>query len=79
MCFFAQLMSAKSTRNAKVIFSMMVPLTLGAFLLGSVAETSIIIQAHDWMDIVALVIVAAGVFVYNWFEEKPQKASIENL
>ena len=72
-------MSAKSTRNAKVIFSMMVPLTLGAFLLGSVAESSIEMSAHDWMDIVALVIVAAGVFVYNWFEEKPQKASIENL
>ena len=72
-------MSAKSTRNAKVIFSMMVPLTLGAFLLGSVAESSIEMAAHDWMDIVALVIVAAGVFVYNWFEEKPQKASIENL
>ena len=72
-------MSAKSTRNARVTFSLMVPLTLGAFMLGSVVESTIVMAAPDWMDIVALIVVGAGVFVYNWFDEKPQKASIENL
>jgi len=72
-------MSAKSTKFARVIFSLMVPLTLGAFMLGSVAEPTIAISAPDWMDVVALIVVGAGVWCYNWFEEKPQKASIENL
>lgn len=38
------LMAAKSTRNARVIFSLMVPLTLGAFLLGSVADSAIVMS-----------------------------------
>ena len=72
-------MSVKSTRNARVIFSIMVPLTMVAFLIAPFAEPSIPRTSPDWLDIVALVVVAAGVWIYNWFEEKPQKASIENL
>jgi len=72
-------MAVKQTRNARITFSLMVPLTLGAFMLGSVAEPNISIEAPDWLDILALVLTSAGVWAYNWFEEKPQKASIENL
>ena len=73
------LMGAKRTRNSRIIFSIMVPLTIGAFALGSLADKDIDITAPDWPDYIALVAVAFGVWIYNWFEEKPQKASIENL
>ena len=72
-------MSVKSTRNARVIFSIMVPLTMVAFLIAPFAESSSPRVSPDWLDVVALVVVAVGVWIYNWFEEKPQKASIENL
>ena len=72
-------MSAKSTRNARVIFSAMVPLTLAAFMAATLVEPSILMNSPDWLDVVAVAIVAVGVWLYNWFEEKPQKASIENL
>ena len=52
---------------------------MGAFLLGKTADINVITTSPDWLDIVALVMVAGGVWAYNWFEEKPQKASIENL
>ena len=73
------LMGAKSTRNARIIFSFMVPLTMGAFAMGSLCESQLEIATPDWPDAIALVVVAFGVWLYNWFEEKPQKASIENL
>ena len=73
------LMGAKSTRNARIIFSLMVPLTIGAFSLGTLADSMITIETPDWPDAIALIVVAFGVWLYNWFEEKPQKASIENL
>ena len=72
-------MSVKSTRNARNIFALMVPLTMGAFVLAAMVEPTIVLSDPDWMDIVALIIVGSGVWMYNWFEEKPQKASIENL
>ena len=72
-------MSAKTTRNARVIFSVMVPLTMAAFMLASLAEPSIDITKPDFLDILALVVVGVGVWMYNWFEEKPQKASIESV
>ena len=65
------LMSVKSTKNARIIFSMMVPLTMAAFLVAPFAETSIPRVSPDWLDIVALVVVGAGVWLYNWFEERP--------
>ena len=58
---------------------MMVPLTAGAFLLASVAEPTIMLDSPDFLDVAALLVVGFGVWMYNWFEEKPQKASIENL
>ena len=57
----------------------MVPLTMAAFALGSVAEATIPLHNPDWFDIISIVTVGVGVWLYNWFEEKPQKASIENL
>jgi len=72
-------MSAKNTGNARKTFSLMVPLTLAAFALAHFAEPTILLEAPDFLDIMALVVVGAGVWTYNWFEEKPQKASIEHL
>ena len=73
-------MSAKVMRNARIVFSLMVPLTMAAFLLGTLAkEIDVDYGSPTWLDILALVIAAFGVWLYNWFEEKPQKASIENL
>lgn len=57
----------------------MVPLTWFSFWVGSLCYSGLSYATPDPLDIVALVISAAGVFMYNWFEEKPQKASIENL
>lgn len=64
-------MSVKSTRNARIIFSLMVPLTMGAFMLAALAEPTIVLSDPDWLDITALIVVGAGVWMYNWFEEKP--------
>ena len=55
----------------------MVPLTFAAFALGSVTESKIEISKPDWFDVSSLIIVGIGVWLYNWFEEKPQKASTE--
>ena len=49
----------------------MVPLTMGAFMLAAMAEPTIILADPDWLDIMALIVVGAGVWMYNWFEEKP--------
>jgi len=54
-----------------MVFAAMVPLTVGAFLLGSLAESSIMAGAPDFLEIAALVVVTIGVWMYNWFEEKP--------
>ena len=64
-------MSVKSTRNARIIFSLMVPLTMGAFMLAALREPTIVLSDPDWLDITALIVVGAGVWMYNWFEEKP--------
>lgn len=72
-------MSVKSTRNARVVFALMVPITMGAFMLAAAVEPTIALSDPDWLDVMALIVVGSGVWMYNWFEEKPQKASIENL
>ena len=64
-------MAVKQFRNARIIFSLMVPLTMGAFLLAKVIDSSVITTVPDWLDILALIMVAVGVWAYNWFEEKP--------
>ena len=72
-------MSARRTRNAQVTFSLMVPLTILAFVLGSFAEKTIELHSPDWFDVISIITVGIGVWLYNWFEERPQKASIETL
>ena len=58
----------------------MVPLTVFAFALAHVFEPHLIfINDVDGYDIAALIIVAIGVFLYNWFEERPQEYSVENI
>ena len=57
----------------------MVPLTMVAFVAATIVEPSVSLANPDWMDIVAMVIVAFGVWLYNWYEEKPQMASIEKV
>ena len=58
---------------------MMVPLTIGAFAMGHFAEQSILLAKPDWFDVMSVITVGIGVWLYNWFDEKPQKASTENL
>ena len=73
-------MSVKRTSNARVIFALMVPLTCFSFLLGHAVESTLIpLSPFGGYDVAALLIVTVGVFVYNWYEEKPQEYSVENL
>ena len=72
-------MQVKMTRNARVIFALMVPLTCVAFSLAALAEPEIALNTMDVYDGFALAIVTVGVFIYNWFEEIPQEFSVENL
>ena len=78
-CSLTFLMEAKKTQYARKVFSFMIPLTLFAFVLASFADPSIQLGAPDWLDIAAVVVAGSGVWLYNWNEEKPQKASLEDL
>ena len=73
----------KSTINARMIFAFMVPLTLVAFLLGYMTVQNIMNQlgtaAPQWPDYLGIVTATVGVCLFNWYEEKPQKASIETM
>jgi len=64
-----------------MIFAFMVPITLVAFLLGAVTTEIIRAQglAMNLWDIVGLLLSTVGVFMFNIYEEKPQKASIEQF
>lgn len=64
-----------------MIFAFMVPITLVAFLLGAVTTEIIREQgiAMNLWDIVGLLLSTVGVFMFNIYEEKPQKASIEQF
>ena len=73
------LMQEKNTKNARLVFAFMVPLTALAFVIASFVEPTIQVDHIDWMDGVALVVSTAGVFMYNWFDERPQEYSVENL
>lgn len=62
----------------------MIPLTVIAFLLAvatlessTIYEFGIIYKDFGVFDGLGLGFVAVGVFFFNYFEEKPQKASIE--
>lgn len=74
-------MASKATENARMIFAWMVPITVAAFLLGAATTVSMaqVSLQLKWADYVGLITATAGVLMFNWFEEKPQKASIEQL
>lgn len=73
-------MQNKKTENARMIFAFMVPITIVAFLLGALT-TSIIEQNYSikmtTFDIIGMILSTVGVMMFNLYEEKPQKASIE--
>jgi hypothetical protein len=73
-------MQNKKTENARMIFAFMVPITMVAFLLGS-ATTKLIGQNYsvsmNTFDILGMILSTVGVMMFNLYEEKPQKASIE--
>ena len=73
-------MQNKKTENARMIFAFMVPITIVAFVLG--AETTAIIGQNypinmTLLDIIGMILSTVGVMMFNLYEEKPQKASIE--
>lgn len=73
-------MQHKKTIYARKCFAFMVPLTVLAFIMGSFTDPNMIsLSGLEIYDYAALVIASIGVFFYNWYEEKPQKASIETL
>ena len=74
-------MTSKATENARMIFAWMVPITVAAFLLGAATTISMetVSLELQWPDYIGLITATAGVLMFNWFEEKPQKASIEQL
>lgn len=73
-------MQNKKTENARMIFAFMVPITIVAFLLGALT-TDLIQQNYPinmtTFDILGMVLSTIGVLMFNLYEEKPQKASIE--
>lgn len=73
-------MQNKKTENARMIFAFMVPITIIAFVLGA-QTTSIIEQNYSinmtTFDIIGMILSTVGVMMFNLYEEKPQKASIE--
>jgi hypothetical protein len=73
-------MQNKKTENARMIFAFMVPITIVAFLFGALT-TDLIQQNYPinmtTFDILGMVLSTIGVLMFNLYEEKPQKASIE--
>jgi len=73
-------MQNKKTENARMIFAFMVPITIVAFLFGALT-TDLIQQNYPVnmtaFDIVGMILSTIGVLMFNLYEEKPQKASIE--
>uniref|UniRef100_A0A7S3IV51 Uncharacterized protein n=1 Tax=Strombidium inclinatum TaxID=197538 RepID=A0A7S3IV51_9SPIT len=73
------IMHHKFTRKAQLVYSLIVPLTFLAFLLA--AQDIKTIDANNvsfsHFDVVGLLVVGLGVFVFNLFPEKEQRASIE--
>lgn len=63
-----------------MIFAFMVPITIVAFLFGALT-TDLIQQNYPinmtTFDILGMVLSTIGVLMFNLYEEKPQKASIE--
>lgn len=49
----------------------MVPLTMLAFVVGSFVGGTYDLGSPDLFDITSICVVAIGVWLYNWFPEKP--------
>ena len=79
MTLILQLMIHKKNLNARLIFSVIVPISALAFYLGQITLGGEINFAFTVWDGVGLAIVGAGVFLFNYNEEKTQKTSIENF
>ena len=67
------IMHHKNTRKAQYVFAFMIPITLVSFALGSLSldeidPTNIKFSIFDFWG---LILVGSGVFIANWFEEKP--------
>eukprot|EP00347_Sterkiella_histriomuscorum_P015447 403356997 len=77
------LMRHKKGKNAKWIFSFMVPLTVLAFVLSilTIGGNEVIGTQSEFNIFYGfgLALVMIGVFLFNYFEEKKQKASIESF
>jgi hypothetical protein len=71
----------KKSLNSRLIFSGMVPISAIAFYLGilTVGQDVLEIFGFTIFDGFGLGITSIGVFLYNFNEEKPQKASIETF
>ena len=74
------IMTHKFTRYAQILQSFMVPISFVAFFLAS-KTVPVLSEVHSgftkW-DIWGLLIVGVGVFMQNWFKERPQISSIED-
>jgi hypothetical protein len=68
----------KKSLNARLIFSVIVPVSCCAFAFGLLTIGHPLIKFTLW-DGFGLAIVGTGVFIFNLYEEKPQKASIEHF
>ena len=60
----------KKNLNARLIFSVIVPISILAFFLGYVTLGYDMFNPTVW-DFVGLFIVGIGVFLFNIYEEKP--------
>lgn len=66
----------KSIVNARMIFASMVPMTIGAFLLGYATIPKIMKQNDITIkpgvfDCLGMVAATIGICLFNWYEEKP--------
>ena len=82
-------MRHKRTENARRIFAFMVPITIVAFLLAIAVSDAIRIGQQifsegvlngsglipDVWDYIGMLVACVGVFLFNWYEEKPQPLS----
>ena len=60
----------KKSLNARLIFSVIVPISCGAFALGTLTLQDSFFSFGLW-DGLGLAIVCIGVFIFNLYEEKP--------
>ena len=74
-------MKYKKMKNARWSFSLMVPLTLIAFVLAfyTVNGNVQVIHSSTFLDYIAIPLVAIGVILYNCVDEPLQKVLTEKF